>query len=158
MLLPQMRVNKIKQFNNFKNIPTRVYTRYGLLMIPSTVALVLILMVVHQWVAVPVWFGGIIVLLWIVKDVIMFPFVWRAYEWDRPGISSKMIGERGIAKERLAPTGYIRIKGELWRAENIGDGPPIEKGEWVRVQEMEGLKLFVVLEKQTDLLRKTDGR
>jgi membrane-bound ClpP family serine protease len=143
---------------SFKDIPARIYIRYGLLMIPGTVALVLILIVVHHWVAIPVWLGRIIVLLWIAKDVIMFPFVWRAYDWNPPDISRKMIGERGITKERLAPAGYIQIKGELWKAENIGDGPPIEKGEWVRVQKMDGLKLFVVPENREDNLRKTEDR
>ena len=143
---------------SLKNIPKRVYIRYGLLMIPGTIGLVLILIVVHQWVAIPVWLGLIIVLLWIAKDVLIFPFVWRAYDWNPSDVSGKMIGERGLAKERLAPTGYIQIKGELWRAENIGKGPSIEKGEWVRVQKMTGLKLFVVAEKQVDNLRETkDG-
>ena len=35
----------------------------------------------------------------------------------------------GIAKERLAPAGYVQIHGELWRAEIIDDGPPVEMGQ-----------------------------
>jgi membrane protein implicated in regulation of membrane protease activity len=55
-----------------------------------------------------------------------------------------MIGARGIAKERLAPAGYVRIHGELWRAVKIGDVPAIEEGQPVRVKKMEGLTLFVL--------------
>ena len=54
-----------------------------------------------------------------------------------------MIGARGIAIERLAPTGFINVQGELWKAERIGKGPLIEKGEMVRVVKIRGLKLFI---------------
>ena len=54
-----------------------------------------------------------------------------------------MVGRRGIAKERLAPSGYMHICGELWKAKLVGGGPPIEKGEAVRVEEMRGLTLLV---------------
>jgi membrane-bound serine protease (ClpP class) len=54
-----------------------------------------------------------------------------------------MIGERGFAKERLAPKGYVRVRGELWRAETINGGPPIERGQSVKIVKMDGLTLFV---------------
>jgi membrane-bound ClpP family serine protease len=57
-----------------------------------------------------------------------------------------MIGERGVAKEKLVPSGYVQIHGELWRAEKIGEGPPIEEGQPVRVKKMQGLTLLVVPE------------
>lgn len=130
----------------FKDIPTRVYVKYGLLMIPGTVALILVIIIARRWVTMPLWLSTTIVILWLIKDVVMFPFVWRSYDKTTAGISKSMIGKRGVAKERLAPTGYIQIQGELWRAEKIHEGPPIERGEYVRVTEMEGLKLFVTTE------------
>ena len=96
--------------------------------------------------------------MWIAKEVIIFPFVWRAYDQNQPGISRLMLGDRGVAKERLAPTGYIQVQGELWRAEKIGSGPPIEKGEFVRVEKMQGLKLFVKLDNQEKEELKTHDR
>jgi membrane protein implicated in regulation of membrane protease activity len=57
-----------------------------------------------------------------------------------------MIGERGIVKKRLDPSGYIQIGGELWWAENLEAGSPIEIGHLVQVIKMEGLKLFVRFE------------
>jgi membrane protein implicated in regulation of membrane protease activity len=129
---------------SIRNIPSRVYVRYGLLMIPGTLALVLILIVIGHWVVIPVWLFGTIVALSIAKDVIMFPFVWQAYDQKPSTSPGSMIARRGIAKERLAPVGYIQVGGELWRAEKIGDGPPIEIGEWVRVKKIDGLKLFVI--------------
>ena len=129
-----------------KHIPGRVYLRYGLLMIPGTVVLVLILIVIQQWIFIPAWLFWGIVGVWLAKDIIMFPYVWRAHDMNRPGISRSMIGERGIVKKRLDPSGYIQVGGELWRAESVEVGLPIEIGQVVNVIEMEGLKLYVRFE------------
>lgn len=129
-----------------RNISRSIYLRYILLNIPEFVAMLLILVVIQYWVEIPAWLLWSIVGFWIVKDVVLFPFIWRAYDWDRAGRSRSMIGECGIAKGNLAPTGYIQIHGELWRAERLGEGPPIEAGQSVRVKLMEGLTLFVVPE------------
>ena len=67
-----------------------------------------------------------------------------------------MIGQRGLTRERLAPAGYIRVQGELWKAENILGQPPIEKNQWVRVEKIEGLKLFVVPEEANDNKQRTE--
>ena len=127
-----------------RKIPRSIYFRYILLNIPEFAALILILIVIQYWVVIPVWLLWSIIGFWIVKDVVLFPFIWRAYDWDRAGKSRSMIGERGVAKGKLAPAGYIQIRGELWRAETIGEGPPAEEGQPVRVKKMEGLTLFVV--------------
>ena len=129
-----------------KHIPGRIYLRYGLLMIPGTIVLVLILIVIQQWIFIPLWLFWTIIGAWLAKDIIMFPYVWRAHDMNRPGISRSMIGERGIVKKRLDPSGYIQIGGELWRAESVEVGLPIEIGQVVKVIEMEGLKLYVRFE------------
>lgn len=125
-------------------IPRPIYLRYILLNIPGLVAVVLILIIIQHWVVLPEWLFWGVIGFWIVKDALLLPFVWQAYDWERPGRSRSMIGERGIAKERLAPAGYVQIHGELWRAVKIGDVPPIEEGQPVRVKKMEGLTLFVL--------------
>lgn len=51
-----------------KEIPLRVYIRYGLLTIPGTVVLILVLIVVQNWVAIPVWLWVTLILLWIAKE------------------------------------------------------------------------------------------
>ena len=124
-------------------IPRRVFIKYGLLMIPGTAVLALILVVAQEWVTIPLWLFCSIIGFAIVKDIVMFPFVWRAYDSDQPGLSRSMIGARGIAIERLAPAGFIDVQGELWKAECIGKEPVIEKGELVSVKNMKGLRLFV---------------
>jgi len=62
-----------------------------------------------------------------------------------------MIGERGMAEERLNPEGYISVRGELWRAESIHDVSPIEKGDRIRICGIRGLTLLVEAERNDRL-------
>ena len=126
-----------------EKIPGRIYLKYVLLNIPELAVVVLILMIIENWVALPLWLFWSIIGLWIVKDALLFPFVWRAYDWGRSEPSGSLIGMQGIVKQRLAPSGYVRLHGELWRAERLGEGPPIEAGQTVRVEKVEGLTVFV---------------
>lgn len=128
---------------NERGWSVRVVVRYALFQVPAVVLLVLALALVRRWVDIPAWFVWGLVGLWVVKDLILFPFVWRAYDTDRAGAANCMVGARGIAKDRLAPSGYIRVRGELWRAEVMGDGPPIDRGQRVQVRGVCGLKLLV---------------
>jgi membrane protein implicated in regulation of membrane protease activity len=128
---------------NLKKIPGPIYLRYILLNIPELAAVILILTIIQHWVVLPRWLFWSIIGFWIVKDALLFPFVWRAYDWERSGRSRSMIGERGIAKERLSPAGYVQVRGELWRAVKIDDGRVIEIGQSVKIVKMDGLTLFV---------------
>lgn len=138
--------------HKLRKISRPIYLRYILLNIPGLVAVILILIIIQRWIVLPVWLFWSVIGFWIVKDAVLFPFVWRAYDWDRPGRSRSMIGERGIAKERLAPSGYVQVHGELWRAEKLGEESTIEKGQAVRIIKIEGLTLFVVPESADDRL------
>ena len=135
--------HNIKMSLKLKKIPKPIYIRYILLNIPGLAAVVLILIIVQYWVVLPVWLFWSVIVFWVVKDAVLFPFVWRAYDWERPGRSRSMIGQRGIAKERLAPKGYVQVQGELWQAVKIDDGPPIEMGQPVKIVKIDGLTLFV---------------
>ena len=52
-----------------------------------------------------------------------------------------MIGQVGVVRSRLAPTGMVLVFGEIWTATSAE--PPIEVGEHVVVTEMSGLALTV---------------
>lgn len=128
---------------NLRKIPGPVYLRYILLNIPGLAAVILILIIIQNWIVLSDWLFWSIIGFWIVLDVVLFPLTWRAYDRERPGRSRSMIGERGIARERLAPSGYVQVHGELWRAEIIDGSVPVEKGRFVEIVKMDGLTLFV---------------
>jgi membrane protein implicated in regulation of membrane protease activity len=128
----------------------RSVLRYALFQIPDAVLLILILAVLKHWLNSPAWIMWGLVLFWLAKDILLFPFVWRAYDSTAMSGPQSMIDRRGVAEEQLSPTGYIRVSDELWRVEVIG-GRVIEKGETVRIRGIRGLVLLVEPEDGGDL-------
>ncbi len=122
---------------------TRMIVRYGLYQIPGLALLTAILFLVQRWIDLPVWFFWGAIAAWLIKDAILFPFVWRAYDKDRVKELQGLVGTEGIVEERLAPTGYIRVHGELWQAEVVGADTTLERGEPVRIRSIKGLRLQV---------------
>ena len=121
----------------------RLVLRYTLLQIPGFALLIFVLIVIQQWVELPVWFTWGFVIIWVVKDAALFPLVWRAYDWDHATDANSMVGLPGVVQKRLSPSGSVRVCGELWQARVMGDGPPIYEGEVIQVREIRGLTLFV---------------
>jgi len=122
---------------------SQIVVRYVLLQMPALVLLILMLALVQRWVSLPAWFTWGLIAFWVAKDVILFPFTWRAYDRSHKGAANSMIGLRGITENRLAPSGYVRVYGELWQSEVVENRPPIEKGESVRIHGNRGLTLIV---------------
>jgi len=103
----------------------------------------LALMLVRHWVDLPGWFFWGAMGVWLLKDIALFPFVRQAYDRDLSRELHSLVGVQGIVEERLAPSGYIRVHGEMWQAEIMSNGPPVEKGEVVKIRQIKGLKLSV---------------
>ena len=55
-----------------------------------------------------------------------------------------MIGESAEVIESCAPDGRVRLRGEIWAARSSS---PVERGERVRVDRVEGLVLIVAPER-----------
>lgn len=126
-----------------KNIPPRVALRYLLMNLPGTIALALVLGLTHHWLGIPKWLFILVVCLWVAKDLVMFPFVWKSYDMSQPGVSGVLNGARGVVVEPLQPTGRVRVGGENWKAERVSGQGVLDKGTHVRVVRRDGLTLFV---------------
>lgn len=120
--------------------------RYALFQLPGLAVVVVILLFLQRSEVLERWILWTAAVVWVVKDILLYPFVWRAYHWNRPGDANPMIGARAVARERLDPSGHVDVRGEIWRAEVTGGGRPVEKGEAVRIQGLHGLILFVTPE------------
>jgi len=131
-----------------KRSSSRTLLKYVLIQIPDLALLVVILVLLRRWIDLSGWLTGIIIVLWIIKDILLYPLLRRSYEGS-PCKSHPMIGERGIAKDRLDPSGYVWVRGELWRAELANNASPIEEGEPLTVQHARGLTLLVTPDRQT---------
>lgn len=122
----------------------RTLTKYTLLQVPELALLLLALLLLRHWTDYPSWIFWTVPALWIIKDAALYPIYRKALA---PGPFDSLIGARGIARERIAPSGYILIRGELWRGRLREGAPPVEAGEAVRVLKREGLTLEVVPER-----------
>jgi membrane protein implicated in regulation of membrane protease activity len=119
-----------------------VLLKYGLLQVPDLAILIIGIHYLQKWFPLSSWAIAIICLLWIAKDVILYPLVWRAYDWrSLPG--DGLIGERGVAKCDLSPIGYVHVRGELWRAQLKDEGSTIQTGQPIKISAREGLILTV---------------
>jgi membrane-bound ClpP family serine protease len=79
----------------------------------------------------------------IIKDIVLFPFVWRAYDPDSPPLTNNLEGARGIAINDLHPSGYVEVGAERWQAELTEGSLFIKRGQRVRVRGIRGLTLLV---------------
>ena len=131
---------------SIKNIPGRIIIKYSLVTLLDNALLIFILILANNWISIPTWLFWTVIVLSFLKDLILFPYVWSAFDSKATGRMSTIIGQRGTALEPLAPEGYIRLQGELWKAETVSGCPSIGKGETVKVESAQGLKLFVVLD------------
>ncbi|NIN01859.1 MAG: hypothetical protein GTO24_28295 [candidate division Zixibacteria bacterium] len=121
----------------------RIVLRYTILQVPAVALLVLILILLRRWMDLPAWFVWGLVGLWVAKDVVLFPFVWRAYGQQRGEDTRAMVGAQGTVEDRLSPSGYVRVHGELWQPEVMGGGYAVDRGKGVRIQAIHGLTLLV---------------
>lgn len=128
-------------------------TRYWLLQIPGWILLILVLGLAHNRFDLPAWVGGIILLLWVVKDAILYPFLKRGYETGVKTGSERLVGLIGIAKQALGPDGYVLVNGELWKAVAYPPDTPIPAGADVLVNAAQGMLLTVTRVQPPDRFR-----
>lgn len=84
--------------------------------------------------------------LLVVKDVVLYRFVRTALRTDRAPLTGPehLVGQWAIVEEALAPSGAVRVRGERWRGEALGEPAPV--GRRVRIVAVRGLTLLVSAE------------
>ncbi len=118
------------------------FWRYTALQVPGWVLALATGWWIHGSFDVPGWLGPAIPVIWMGKDMALYPLLRSAYDVDETPPVERLIGRRGVAVERLAPSGYVRIGGELWRA-RANDALPIAPQLAVEVVGAKGLVLSV---------------
>ncbi len=118
-------------------------TRYWLFQLPGWMVTSLVLYGFHQWFELPLWAAGAVMILLVVKDAVLFPFLRHAYDANVKTGVEQLIGQTAVVREDLSPDGMVLIRGELWRArlrDRVGSAPA---GSAVRVESGKGLTLMV---------------
>ena len=128
-----------------KEISKQIVIKYFLLQIPGLAVVTILVIALEKIFALPGSIKFIVIPLWIVKDLVMFPFVWRSYG-PSDEILSTLVGKRGKVQKRLAPEGLVRLDNELWKAVVANEEETVEAGEFVIVEKVTGLVLTVSAE------------
>ena len=128
-----------------KSPPPGIVLKYVLLQAPGLIVLAAILRWARQWLNMPDYLVWIIVLIWVGKDVLLFPFLWRYYDSKQIPDRFEMVGRRGTALSDLNPKGHVQINGERWKAVNSDLEAPMAVGDGIYVKAIRGLELVVQL-------------
>jgi membrane protein implicated in regulation of membrane protease activity len=117
-----------------------------LFQIPQWFFLALFLWFLADRNAVPLWASRGFFVIWIVKDLVIFPWVRRAYANDAKTGTEELIGANAIAQERLNPEGFVKINGELWKARIDPVDQTVSPNSILKVRAANGLTLIVETE------------
>lgn len=119
------------------------FARYLRYQAPGVVVLAAVLVAAVRFDLVGASTAGGLLLLWVAKDLALYPLLKRAYEPSGHGYPSRLVGKLARARENLAPRGYVGVAGELWRAEARAEDAPIRAGEAVVITGAVGARLLV---------------
>lgn len=119
-----------------------VFWRYWLLQIPGWGVLVALLLLAHRYFGLSYKWALILFGAWFLKDVAIYPILKKHYQLRADEPMESMLGQHGVAEQRLHPRGYVSVRGELWLAD-AGEGGSVESGEEVVVEAVDGLMLRV---------------
>ena len=124
-------------------LKAKVILKYAVLQLAQIAVVVGVLILVRHFISIPVWLIITIPAVWILKDIALFPKVWRAYAFDDNGPIRQLVGLEATVVLSLNPVGYVRVRGELWKAELRNANHAAERGERTRVVDTRGTTLIV---------------
>ena len=117
--------------------------RYSLFQIPALLIVIMVVLLIDKFYIVDNVIIIGIILLWMLKDIMLFPFVWKSYSLKDSDKLNLLIKEHGTAISSLRPKGFIKINGEIWQAELLDESVGINEGDTVEIVEVNGLVLKV---------------
>ncbi len=137
----------MKRLEPFLKLPPKtrrsILVKYTLYQIPDTALAFLVLWILVEWADVAPWIAGSLAILWILKDILMFPVLWHSFGGTDASYPLSLVGAEGIVTERCDPNGYVQVRGETWKAESDERGTVIDAGVFIVVTGSRGLTLDV---------------
>jgi membrane protein implicated in regulation of membrane protease activity len=121
----------------------KVILKYIFVHVPEIALIFVALIVVRHFLSISTWLIITILVIWVIKDMVLFPKVWRAYAFGDNSPMRKLIGLEATVMDGLSPVGYVRAKGELWKAEIRDPRYPAKRGDITRVVDVKGMTLIV---------------
>ena len=119
------------------------FHRYLLFQTPGWVVVGAIAGALNAWFGLAPRIGLAMVGLVVVSDVLLYPFFRHSYEAPHQTGPESLIGERAAVVRALAPDGYVKLRGERWKARLLEPHERAEVGETVEALGLRGLTLLV---------------
>ena len=119
-----------------------VVGKYALFQTPGWLLVGALAWGARGWFGLPDWAAFAVLGAFVVKDVVLFPFVRHAYEVEMRENGSHLVGTTACVEQSLEPEGWVRLGSERWRA-RTADGGEIAAGSEVAVEAVDGLTLRV---------------
>ena len=121
------------------------FWRYTAFQIPGWILVTIVGWWLYRTLDIPVWAAAGVLVIWVIKDFTLYPFLRSSFELDYTMPVERLVGKRGRATQPLAPTGFVRVHGELWRAEAEEDNTVITQGDEVEITGVNGIRLIARL-------------
>jgi membrane protein implicated in regulation of membrane protease activity len=120
-----------------------VFRRYLLFQVPGWIVAATLAAVSTHWPGLRWSTAVLLFAAWVAKDLALYRFVRHGYVPGDGEAHRSLLGARGVAEQPLAPTGWVRVRGELWRARLLPGATPVAKGSPVRVVAVDGMEIVV---------------
>lgn len=137
----------MKSLMQFRMLPWKakkaILLRYALFQTPDTVIFIIVLLILNRFINISSELFWGLIALWLLKDLITFPLLWRAYAGTISDSRYSLIGTEGVVMEKCDPRGFVLVRGELWQAEAQEEGTCIHKDELIEVTGSKGLVLLI---------------
>ena len=120
----------------------RTSMRYFLFQVPGWLIASLVLLIARHWEVISTSTALVCLLCWVLKDLLLYPWVKLAYR-SQPIGANALVGSTGVADGDLTPEGFIRVRGERWRALANPVDSSIRAGAKVEITGAERMTVFV---------------
>ena len=118
-----------------------IYTIVTSILKVTTLALIVLCLLPSWQINMPLWGIILVSVTFLIYEIVTFRLGKRVLERKPTIWSSTMVGCCGKATTPLAPSGYVRVSGELWRASSSDKN--IDEGDDIVVVGLDRLSLFV---------------
>jgi membrane-bound serine protease (ClpP class) len=121
----------------------RVFRRYLLFQLPGWVIVGTLCALAVRWPGISPATAVVLFAAWVAKDLLLYPWLRHGYVPGPADSHRSLVGATGVAEQALAPSGWVRVRGELWRARVRSGIAVLDKGAAVRVVEVDGMEIVV---------------
>lgn len=123
----------------------KTLTKYFLIQIPGWLLIVGVGKLMNSAGWIPNIYWGLALGIWIVKDIALYPILWKSFSPASDSGDCPLIGKNCIVLRDLNPEGTVRVQGEIWQAtlDSQSELATLPGGSSGMITRQSGIKLIV---------------